>query len=32
VATDLDTRRAEGRIGSPEVVLAPAHGPAAEVA
>lgn len=32
MATDLDTRRAEGRIGSPEVVLAPAHGPAAEVA
>jgi hypothetical protein len=30
VATDLDTRRAEGRIGSPEVVLAPAHEPAAD--
>ena len=32
MATDLDTRRAEGRIGSPEVVLAPAHEPAAGVA
>jgi hypothetical protein len=32
VATDLETRPAEGRIGSPEVVLAPPHGPAAEVA
>jgi hypothetical protein len=32
VATDLETRRAEGRIGSPEVVLAPPHGPAGEVA
>ncbi|HEX5252015.1 MAG TPA: hypothetical protein VFW14_20310 [Gaiellales bacterium] len=30
MATDLDTRRAEGRIGSPEVVLAPAHEPAAD--
>jgi len=29
VATDLDTRRAEGRIGPPDVVLAPAHEPAA---
>jgi hypothetical protein len=25
VATDLDTRRSEGRIGSPDVVLASAH-------
>jgi hypothetical protein len=32
VATDLDTRRAEGRIGSPDVVLAPAHEPAAGTA
>ena len=32
MATDLDTRRAEGRIGSPEVVLAPAHGPVSDVA
>jgi hypothetical protein len=32
VATDLDTRRAEGRIGSPDVVLAPAHDAAAEAA
>jgi len=30
VATDLDSRRAEGRIGSPEVVLAPAHEPAGD--
>jgi hypothetical protein len=32
VATDLDTRRAEGRVGSPDVVLAPAQEPAADVA
>ena len=30
MATDLETRRGEGRIGSPEVVLAPAHEPAAD--
>jgi len=30
VATDLDSRRAGGRIGSPEVVLAPAHEPAGD--
>ena len=30
MATDLDSRRAEGRIGSPEVVLAPAHEPAGD--
>jgi hypothetical protein len=32
LATDLETRRAEGRIGAPEVVLAPGHDadPAAE--
>ena len=29
MATDLETRRAEARIGSPDVVLAPGHDPAA---
>jgi hypothetical protein len=32
LATDLDTRRAEARIGSPDVVLAPGHDPALEPA